>query len=95
MSVKQNIISILNKLPYVRGLYQENMNLKKNSCYPPGHYYSPIISVDEIKKKQDKIWSSESIDGIKGINLNADRQINLLQQLKKYYSELPFSENKT
>lgn len=95
MNLKQNLISILNKLPYVRGLYQEKMNFKKNSCYPPGHFYSTIISVEEVKKRQDKIWSKENIDGIKGVNLNVEEQIKLVKQFEQFYSEIPFTENKS
>lgn len=94
MNLKQTLISILNKLPYVRKLYQENMNFKKNSCFPPGHFYSTIISVENIKKRQDEIWSKENVDGIKGVNLNANEQVSLVKQFEQYYSEIPFTEYK-
>lgn len=95
MNLKQKLISILNKLPYVRRLYQENMNFKNNSCFPPGHFYSTIISVEDIKRRQNEIWSKESVDGINGVDLNVDEQIKLVNQFKQYYSEIPFTENKS
>lgn len=103
MNVKHKLISILNKLPYVRGLYkenirlhQQNMSFLKNTCFPPGHFYSTIISVDNIKKRQNEIWSTENLDeGIKGINLNKDEQIKLIKQLECFYSEIPFTTNKS
>jgi predicted O-methyltransferase YrrM len=94
MNLKQKLISILNKLPYVKVLYNENMNLKRNSCFPPGHFYSTIISVEDVKKRQNDVWSKENIDGIKGVNLNVDEQIELVNQFEQYYSEIPFTENK-
>lgn len=95
MNLKQNLISILNKLPYIRGLYQENTNFKKNSCFPPGHFYSTIISIEDVMKRQNEIWRNESIDGIDGVNLNVDEQIILVEQFEQYYSEIPFTENKS
>ncbi len=94
MNLKQKLISILNKLPYIRRLYQENMTFKKNSCFPAGHYYSTIISVDDVKKRQNEIWFNENIDGINGINLNLKEQINLVKLFEQYYSEIPFTESK-
>ena len=84
MTLKKIIISFLNKIPYIRGLYQETMTYKKNSLFPPGHFYSPIISVDDIKKNQDKIWSNENINRIRGINLNSEEQIKLVNEFKTY-----------
>jgi len=95
MNLKRNLISILNKLPYIRGVYQENINLKKNSAFPPGHYYSTIICIEDIKNRQNEIWSMEKIDGIDGVNLNTDEQIKLVKQFEQYYSGIPFTENKS
>ncbi len=95
MALKTKIISILNRLPYIKGLYEENMNLKKNSCYVPGHYYSTIISVDEIKKREDEIWKGVKIDGINGIDLRLSNQKNLVSNFNQFYNEIPFKNDKT
>jgi predicted O-methyltransferase YrrM len=94
MNLKQKWISLLNRLPYIKELHQERMSFKKNSCFPPGHFYSTIISVEEIKHRQDKIWFNEKFDGIQGINLHADKQVDLVREFEKYYSEIPFTEFK-
>jgi predicted O-methyltransferase YrrM len=94
MNWKQRVISFLNTLPYVRGLYQENMNYRKNSCFSPGHFYSPIVSVDDIKERQDKIWKHEKFDGVGGVYLNVEGQKKLLQQFEPYYEQIPFTEHK-
>lgn len=95
MSIKKTLISFLNKLPYIRGLYQEKMNFDKNSNYPPGHYHSTIISVEDIKKREETIWAKEKFDEILGINLNASEQIKLVKEFEKYYNDIPFWETKT
>ena len=65
----------------------------KNSRYPPGHYYSPIVSVDDIKLREEEIWSGHMIDGVVDIDLNTDGQRRLvIEELSKYYPSLPFKE---
>ncbi len=55
MKLKMKIISGLNKLPYIKGIYQQNINLKRDACFPPGHYYSTIVSIDDAKKRESEI----------------------------------------
>jgi len=88
--MKQQLESFLNKLPYIRGLYQHKKNFIKNSCYPAGHYYSPIINIEEVKRKEEQIWNSSSEDKVPGVDLNTDEQINLINEFNQYYNELPF-----
>lgn len=95
--MKNIIINLINRLPYIKQLYkanQANIELLKNFAYPPGHYYSPIVSVAEIIEKESTIWYSAAIDGVKGIDLRAQHQITLLKQLAEYYNELPFTADK-
>jgi predicted O-methyltransferase YrrM len=75
-------------------IYAENQNFKKNACYAPGHYYSVIVSVDEIRKKEHEIWHREHTDGIVGIDMQAQKQTRLLNNLQAYYKDLPFSHNR-
>lgn len=90
--MKKLIISFINKLPYVRGLYAEVENFKKHSWVPVGHFYSPIVSMEEIKKKESEIWEKKEI---KDIDFNTDYQIKLLNQLSVYYKEQPFREERS
>ena len=82
MKIKKYIVNILNHFPYIKSLYKFQSDYYKNACYSPGHYYSPIINVDEIKKNTDEIWNKTAVDGIVGINLNVDAQISLINELK-------------
>lgn len=84
----------MNTLPYVRVLYKENLILKKNSYYPPGHYYSPIVSIEDIKKRESTIWKGKAVDGIIGIDLNTENQLALVEEYKRYYNDLPFEDHK-
>lgn len=94
MSLKKKIITVLNKLPYISTLHQESMTYRNNSCFAPGHFYSPIVAVEDIKKRQDDIWPNKRQDEIAGINLNTQEQIKLVKEFGKYYNDMPFTDTK-
>lgn len=82
--------TLITKLPVIG----EYVTLKKNCCYPVGHYYSTIISVDDVKKREFEIWDKAVIEGINGIDLQTENQIKLVNSFNKYYDEMPFSSEK-
>lgn len=88
--VKNLFKSLLNHLPYVKTLYKISLN----SRFPAGHYYSTVISIEEIKKRELEIWKKLDHDGILGIDLYTKEQIKLLNSFKAFYAELPFSDEK-
>ncbi|MBT8261658.1 MAG: class I SAM-dependent methyltransferase [Bacteroidia bacterium] len=92
--MRREIKNLLNKLPYVRGLYAHYRQYIDNSCFPPGHYYSPIVSVEEAKKNEAVIWKEASNPELAGIDLKVDEQVRLLSEMKKYYSDIPFEAHK-
>jgi predicted O-methyltransferase YrrM len=85
----------MNELPYVKRLYRETELYKKNSYYPPGHYHSPIVSVDDIRSREASIWKiDDSTNEIPAIELNFTGQKALLKDFEKYYSDLPFFDER-
>lgn len=81
MNLKKQTKSLINKLLYIKRLYQNSQNyvdFTRNSCFPTGHYYSPIVSVDDIKKRELEIWNKATKDGMPGIDLRKDEQIKLI-----------------
>ncbi len=91
--MKSWIKNILNRVSYVKGLKQQVDTFKANAAFPPGHFYSPIVSVDEIKEKEDSIWEGVTRDGIPGIELNTEAQLQLVNQLSRWYPEIPFGKD--
>jgi hypothetical protein len=86
------------KIPPIRDLVEERDRLKSellehNKYVKPGHFYSPIPSIAEIKKNEHRIFGDFS-KNINGIELSEDVQMNLLKKFKKYYDEIPFKETK-
>lgn len=88
--MKNKIKILVNKLPYVRVLYNQSLN----SAHPNGHFYSPVISIEEIKKREFEIWKNTEIDGILGIDLKTLEQKKLVKQFSQYYNEIPFKPEK-
>lgn len=66
--------------------------LRHSILWPPGHYYSPIPSLKEIRKNEEMIFDKEA--ELRAINLNEAGQLELLDELKKYYDEIPFEPQK-
>jgi predicted O-methyltransferase YrrM len=66
----------------------EDLVLDSRACgYKPGHFYSPIPSREEIKSRADTIFSNtELLD----INLNVDKQFQLLETFKSMRSDFPY-----
>lgn len=95
------IKSAVKKLPGVRKivserdkLHSELVALKKNQRFvPPGHFYSPIPSLDEIKRDESKIFGSVPRNII-GLELHEAAQLKLLDKFVAYYDEMPFQSQK-
>ena len=103
--MKKIIPGILKRIPFIGKVYNtycnqrdELLKLKKEISqyqlgWPPGHFYSPIPSLERIKIREEKIWGIVPGE-IDGINLNEKKQIDLLQQLSTHYGMQPWSNEK-
>jgi predicted O-methyltransferase YrrM len=62
------------------------------SHVPPGHYYSPIPSLDDIEE-----FGRLHVrpDAVPGVDLNEAAQLSLLTELAKLYPSMPFREEAT
>jgi len=68
--------------------------LKEGFQYvPPGHFFSPIPSIKDIKNKEELIFGNVSKYFL-GIDLNEEEQLEYFQEFKLYYKDLPFREAK-
>ncbi len=55
--------------------------------------HSPLVSVDEVQKREAQVFATGS--AVPGVNLNVEAQLLLLDCLSAFYAEMPFSEQKT
>jgi hypothetical protein len=58
---------------------------------PPGHFMSPIVDPEELKRRFDAVFHDN--DPL-GIDLNTDGQLAMVDRLKRHYASLPFGEEK-
>ncbi len=89
MKLNEEISKFLNKVPYVQYL-----NFKRNSCYPAGHFSSPIVLVKDIKKQESEIWNKANNESVNGIDLRTDEQIKLIESFTESYADIPFKATK-
>ena len=91
--MKQIIKNVAKNVPYLKSIVlkaEERDSLMKSLYVPPGHFYSPIPSIEEIKKNEIKIFDKIHKE-LEGIDLNTEEQLSLLAKFKIYYEEQPFS----
>lgn len=69
------------------------MDEKDNQFVPPGHFYSPIPSIENVKMKEAEIYGNTPSE-IQGIDLNVINQLDLFEKFIEYYKELPFTPQK-
>lgn len=87
--------SLIKTLPGIRNLVAERDALVKSHGFvPPGHYYSPIVSLEEVANDEAKIFG-ETPRAIPGVELNESEQLDLLKQFEPYYESMPFNAHKT
>jgi hypothetical protein len=66
---------------------------RKNKLYvPPGHFYSPIVNIDEAKNFVKK---NNNIETLPGINVDKIKMFKFWNNLKHLIKSVAFSENKS
>lgn len=61
--------------------------------FPPGHYASPIPNFKDILAKSQNLFDKNDI--VYDINLNEEKQLELLQNIVPFINEFPYKPNKT
>lgn len=65
---------------------------KNAEFFPPGHYYSAIPSLED---REAFLVQQLPTQEIRGIDLNAEKQFELLKEFKDYYADCPFQDQKS
>jgi predicted O-methyltransferase YrrM len=68
--------------------------LKAAGFVPPGHFYSPIVSIEEAKSDERRIFADWPRK-LAGLDLNEERQLELLAKFEEFYPAIDFPENKS
>lgn len=62
--------------------------------HPPGHFYSPVPSLEDIEAYRRRVRSPLS-ETLGGIDLRVEQQAALLAQFRAYYDTHPFPPERT
>lgn len=94
--MKQLLKKAAKRVPYLKRVFQEMDRLQaqlQGQFVPPGHYYSPIPSLEEIRHREDRIFDAMPRE-LPGIDLHEPEQLKLLEAFAAFYHELPFEPQK-
>jgi methyltransferase family protein len=77
------------------GLKSELAALRRACGFvPPGHFYSPLPAFDEIRAEESRIFGPVPRE-IPGLDLRETEQLALLEQLARFYPDIPFRSDPT
>lgn len=70
--------------------HASGMDMSFLETYPPGHYYSPVPSMEEVVHVAPRVWGLTP-ESLPGIDMCAREQLRLFARFVKYYAEIPFT----
>lgn len=68
------------------------MSEEQELRHPPGHFYSPIPDRAEVGRRREVLFERRRPE-LPGIDLNLERQEELLRAIRTVYDDLPFDEH--
>lgn len=84
------IKALLKRLPPIAAVLQERDALVKASGFvPAGHFYSPIVSVDEARRDEQRIFGEVPRE-LPGIEMNESHQLEMLASFEALYPTIDF-----
>lgn len=87
--------SLIKKLPPIASLLAERDALVKAGGFvPPGHFYSPIVSTEEARRDEQRIFGPVPRE-LPGIDMNERGQLEMLTAFEQLYPSIGFPETKT
>lgn len=67
--------------------------LQRAGLYPPGHFHSPVPDLEEVRARDAEIFDRPA--ELAGIDLRADAQLALVEELRRYAADQPFGAGPT
>lgn len=96
--MRSGLLAHAKKLPFLGPVFEERDWLRRQvdavkpylAWVPPGHYYSPIPSLEEIQAAEPRLFGDAPAE-IPGIDLRAEDQLRLVSSLARYHADQPFA----
>ena len=80
-----------------RRLHEQQVELeelrRRAGLYPPGHFHSPVPDLEEVRARDAEIFDRPA--ELTGIDLRADAQLALVDELGRYAADQPFGAEPT
>ena len=92
-ALRKNLRDLTGEVQALRTRFQTAWQQVPGLWQPPGHFYSPIPSISELKMDEEEIFKTPP--RIRGVDLNEKTQLDLLHQFGAYYREQPFTAQAT
>ena len=98
--MKQIVKNVVKRIPPIKRLVQERDEAKDKAralldklWQPPGHFYSPLPSISEVRENEESIFRTPR--ELPAVDLNEEEQLQLFEVFKEYYKDLPFKDEQT
>ena len=82
------------KISFIKSLKEEVEFFHKMIYRRPGHYYSPIVSVDQLKPYLGEILGPPK-RSLNAIDFNEGEQMEWLNNIAPYYEKLPYVDGRS
>ncbi len=87
----KSLVNELNELTSTNAKLRADLAKWRHGFVAPGHFYSPVVDIEQIRQREDRIFKSGLVS-LRGIDLQQERQDELLNAFISYYEDLPFPE---
>jgi predicted O-methyltransferase YrrM len=77
------------KLKFARTQLLESWKRHPDLWMPPGHFYSPIPAIVDLKMNEEEVFAFPP--AIRGVELNEEKQLDLLRHFALLYPDQPFT----
>jgi predicted O-methyltransferase YrrM len=87
--LQRETLTLQSKLKAARTQLLESWKRHPELRVPPGHFYSPIPAIVDLKINEDEVFGYPP--AIRGVDLNEAAQVDLLKRFAAFYREQPFT----
>lgn len=89
----QTLKSTLVRFPPIAKLAALRNAIRSSGFVPPGHFYSPLVSLDEIRRDEQRVFHRADAHPA-GIDMNEAAQLDLLAHFEALYPGVDFPQLK-
>lgn len=86
--------SVLRRFPPIAKLLALRHLIRASGFVPPGHFYSPVVSIDEIRRDEQRVFHKPHASP-GGIDMNEAGQLELLAHFESIYPSIDFPVRKS